>query len=51
MDKNNIKPKVIVADGSADLREATVAGLKKQGIDVVAEASDGQDAYLKIARS
>lgn len=50
MDKNNVTPKVIVADSSAELRAAMVAGLKKHGIDVVAEASDGQDAYLKIAR-
>ena len=50
MDKSNAKPKVIVADGSAELRMALVTGLKKHGIDVIAEASDGQDAYLKIAR-
>lgn len=50
MDKNNAKPKVIVADSSADLRTSMVTGLKKHGIDVIAEASDGQEAYLKIAR-
>ncbi len=50
MEKSNAKPKVIVADGSVDMRTAIVTGLKKQGIDVVAEAKDGQEAYLKIAR-
>jgi len=50
MDKNNTKPRVVVADSAAEIRAEITAGLKKQGIDVVAEASDGQDAYLKIGR-
>jgi len=50
MDKTGVKPKVIVADGCAETRTATVAGLRKNGIDVVAEAADGKEAYLKIAR-
>lgn len=44
------KPKVMVAEADAEARGALIAGLKKQGIDVVAEAGDGQEAYIKIGR-
>lgn len=47
---NNTKPKVIIAESTAETRKLLAEGLKKQGIDVVAEAVDGQDAYLKTAR-
>lgn len=46
----NTKMKIIVAESNADARKQLAEALKKLGIDVVAEASDGQDAYLKAAR-
>lgn len=48
--ENNSKPKVIIAESAAEARKLLAEGLKKQGIDVIAEAADGQDAYLKTAR-
>ncbi len=47
---NNAKPKVIIAESTAETRRLLTEGLKKQGIEVLAEAVDGQDAYLKTAR-
>ena len=42
--ENNSKPKVIIAESAAEARKLLAEGLKKQGIDVIAEAADGQDA-------
>lgn len=49
MDTNS-KPKVIIAECTPEARKLLAEGLKKQGIDIVAEATDGQDAYLKAVR-
>lgn len=48
--ESNTKTKVIIAESNAEARKQLAEALKKQGIDVVAEAADGQEAYLKAAR-
>lgn len=48
--ENNTRPRVIIAESSAEARKLLAEGLKKQGVEIAAEASDGQDAYLKAAR-
>ena len=50
MERITAKPTVVVADGNTEFRNSLTAGLKKHGIDVIAEAQDGQDAYTKIGR-
>lgn len=47
MDKNTT---VIVVDSNKESRTALSAALKQAGIDVVAEAGDGEEGFLKIAR-
>ncbi len=41
---------VIIVDSNKENRTAMAEGLKKAGVDVVAEASDGEEGFLKIAR-
>lgn len=41
---------VLVADSNKETGERLAAELKKEGIDVVAVATDGSDAFLKAAR-
>lgn len=48
--ESNTKMKVIIAESNAEARKQLAEALKKQGIDVVAEAADGQEAYLKAVR-
>ncbi len=45
------KPRVLVADANVEFRNQCVQGLKRAGIDVVAEAADGQEAFAKMART
>ena len=47
MEKNTA---VIVVDSNKESRVALCASLKRSGIEVVAEAADGEEAFLKIAR-
>lgn len=47
MEKNTT---VIVVDSVKDSRAALAASLKKAGLEVVSEAADGEEAFLKIAR-
>lgn len=44
------KPRVLVADSDSEFRSQCVQSLRRQDIEVVAEAADGQEAYQKIAR-
>ena len=44
------KPRVLVADSNADFRMQCVQNLRRQEIEVVAEAADGQEAFTKMAR-
>lgn len=41
---------VIVVDSNNEQRTKTVEELKKEGLEVIAEAADGREAYLKIVR-
>lgn len=45
------KPRVLVADANVEFRNQCVQGLRKVGIEVVAEAADGQEAFAKMART
>ncbi len=44
------KPRVLVADSNSEFRSQCVQSLRRQDIEVVAEAADGQEAFQKIAR-
>ncbi len=44
------KPKVLVADSNAEFRNQCVQSLRRMDIEVVAEASDGHEAFQKIVR-
>lgn len=44
------KPRVLVADSNSEFRNQCVQSLRRQDIEVVAEAADGQEAYQKMAR-
>ena len=45
------KPRVLVADSNSEFRKECVLNLKRMEIEVVAEASDGQEAFTKMART
>ena len=45
------KPRVLVADSNGEFRNACVQSLRRQNIEVVAEAADGQEAFSKIVRT
>lgn len=45
------KPRVLIADSNAEFRNQCVQGLRKMDIEVVAEASDGQEAFAKMVRT
>lgn len=44
------KIKVLIVEGNDELRAECTQALMRQGIDVVGESNDGQDALVKIAR-
>ncbi len=44
------KPRVLVADSDSDFRNQCIQSLKRQDIEVVGEAVDGQEAFSKMAR-
>lgn len=44
------KAKILVADSNKESRETLVKALKREGLEVIGESEDGNDAYLKIAR-
>ncbi|MDD4163973.1 MAG: sporulation transcription factor Spo0A [Eubacteriales bacterium] len=50
MEKGQIKARVLIADCNNDFRTQCAQNLKRQGIEIVAEASDGQEAFAKMAR-
>lgn len=50
MEGISTRPTVVVADGNTEFKNSLTAGLKKHGIEVVADARDGADAYSKIGR-
>lgn len=50
MEKGQIKARVLIADCNSEFRTQCVQNLKRQGIEIVAEASDGQEAFAKMAR-
>lgn len=45
------KPRVLVVDSSAEFRKECASNLRRMEIEVVAEASDGQEAFTKMART
>lgn len=45
------KPRVLVADSNSEFRVQCVQSLKRLDIEVVAEASDGQEAFAKMVRT
>ena len=45
------KARVLVADSNSEFRTQCVQSLRRQDIEVVAEASDGQEAFSKIVRT
>ncbi|MBQ3195727.1 MAG: sporulation transcription factor Spo0A [Clostridia bacterium] len=47
VDKNTA---VIVVDSNKDSRTELCTALKKAGLEIIAEAADGEEAFLKIAR-
>jgi len=50
MEKGQIKARVLIADSNSEFRTQCAQNLKRHGIEVVAEASDGQEAFAKMAR-
>ena len=44
------KVRVLIAEGNDELRTQCTQILRRQGINVIGEAADGQDALLKITR-
>lgn len=50
MEKGQIKARVLIADSNNEFRAQCAQNLKRQGIEVIAEASDGQEAFAKMAR-
>ncbi|HPE94973.1 MAG TPA: response regulator [Bacillota bacterium] len=50
MQKSENRPRVIIADSNSEFRTNCAQGLRRYGIDVIAEASDGQEALSKITR-
>jgi two-component system response regulator (stage 0 sporulation protein A) len=45
------KARVLVADSNSEFRSQCVQSLRRQDIEVVAEAADGQEAFSKMART
>ena len=45
------KPRVLMADSNSEFRSQCVQSLKRMDIEVVAEASDGQEAFAKMVRT
>lgn len=45
------KPRVLIADSNSEFRSLCVQTLRRQDIEVVAEASDGQEAFAKMVRT
>lgn len=45
------KPRVLVADSNSEFRNQCVQHLRRLDIEVVAEASDGQEAFSKMVRT
>lgn len=45
------KPRVLVADSNSEFRIQCVQSLRRQDIEVVAEAADGQEAFAKMVRT
>ena len=45
------KPRVLVADSNSEFRNQCVQSLRRLDIEVVAEASDGQEAFAKMVRT
>ncbi|MBE6683592.1 MAG: sporulation transcription factor Spo0A [Ruminococcaceae bacterium] len=45
------KPRVLIADSNSEFRSLCVQSLRRQDIEVVAEASDGQEAFAKMVRT
>jgi len=45
------KPRVLIADSNSEFRSQCVQSLKRMDIEVVAEASDGQEAFAKMVRT
>lgn len=50
MEKTQQKARVLIADNSGEFRINCANQLRRRGIEVVGEASDGQEAFGKIAR-
>lgn len=50
MQKLENKPKVMIVDSNVEFRSQCAQGLRRYGIEVIAEASDGQEAFSKIVR-
>lgn len=50
MEKSQVKARVLIADSNREFRNQCVHNLKRHGIEIVAEASDGQEAFAKMAR-
>lgn len=50
MDNNQTKAKVILVDSSNEFRLQCAAALRKNGIEIVGEASEKNEAFAKIAR-
>jgi two-component system response regulator (stage 0 sporulation protein A) len=45
------KPRVLIADSNSEFRIQCVQSLKRLDIEIVAEASDGQEAFAKMVRT
>ena len=45
------KPRVLIADSNSEFRNQCVQSLRRQDIEIVAEASDGQEAFSKMVRT
>ncbi len=50
MENTTRKPKIIIADSNKQFKEQCIFELKKNGIEVVGEAADAEDALAKIVR-
>lgn len=50
MQKSDNRPRVLIADSNSDFRAACAQGLRRNNIEVIAEASDGQEALSKAIR-
>ncbi|MBQ6906579.1 MAG: sporulation transcription factor Spo0A [Clostridia bacterium] len=50
MQKSEFSPKVIIVDSNSEFRSQCAQGLRRCGVEVIAEASDGHEGYGKIIR-